>query len=235
MTPCAKPPVRLTRRAPRKAPWAVLGLCLLASACRIEHKAVSPTAANPAPTAHGAGQRGFEPKARVEAMWASQVLPALSARSADYLVLRASMRTDLDAAGARHGHRERGEGAPWNFATTLTGRIVSVDAQSSAGQLGVDADGDGQADALVQLGPILRGAALRDSLAFISFTDYTNQIEFAELASALNDHAYATVLQALPRDTLRGRHVELLGAFTSDDRDAPPTITPVRLKLGAAP
>ena len=104
------------------------------------------------------------------------MLPELQVRAGDFGALREAMKDGLDAAGARFGHRERVESAPWNFVTGLNGHIVSVETESSAGKIGIgigigiNVDGDGEADKMVQIGPILRGTAPRDSLPFISFT-----------------------------------------------------------------
>ena len=212
-----------------------LACALAAGGCRIERKAeASAPAAGQAPPPGGQFQnQAFDAKAQVADIWAGKVLPALQAKAGDFAALRTEMKAGLDQAGARHGHRERGEGAPWNFATRLKGRIVSVDTAVSAGKIGVDVDGDGQSDATVQVGPVLRGTALRDSLPFVSFTAYANQVEFAQLANAFNDHAYAVALKPLPRDALAGRTIELLGVFTTDDANDTPVILPVQLTLGS--
>lgn len=216
--------------------FAITAVCLLATGCRIEARVPQARESGAASVAAGDnGRKAFDPQAQVHAMWDGQVISALTSRAVDFIALRTAMRASLDAAGAAHGHRERGEGAPWNFATRIRGRVVSVDVESSAGKIGVDADGDGQADALVQIGPVLRGTALRDALPFISFTAYTNQIEFAQLANALNDRASAVALKPLPRDQLMGRGVEILGAFTTDDAIEMPIVTAVHLKLASAP
>ena len=130
---------------------------------------------------------------------------------------------------------ERGAGAPWNMVTTVKGRIVDADAESSAGRIGVDVDGDGKADVEVQIGPVIRGTSIRDSLSFISFTNYSNQIDFAQLANAFNRKAYASVLKDLPRDDLKGREVQLTGVFTVEEAGQPPLVTPVTLALGQQP
>ncbi|MDE3010908.1 MAG: DUF2291 domain-containing protein [Pseudomonadota bacterium] len=215
---------------------ALLWLAVTLSACRIEH--VTPQA----PTAPSAGadqvdnfeNKSFDPKKQAADIWEGKVLPAIKARAGAFPELRAAMRSGIDAAGAAHGHRERGEGAPWNFATVIKGRIVEVDSGSSAASIGVDTDGDGKADARVQIGPVLRGTAIRDSLPFISFTSYSNQVEFAQLANAFNDQTYKAVLKGLPRASLKGRSVEVLGVFTASDDDDAPLVTPVALTLGPA-
>ena len=211
----------------------VAGLGAGLAGCRIEHRAPQAQAgAGSSPAANNFENKTFDPKAQVSDIWASKVIPTLKGKAGSFPDLQAAMQANLDDAGARYGHRERGEGAPWNFATSLKGKIVEANVESSAAKLGVDVDGDGKVDAEVQIGPVLRGTALRDSLPFISFTNYTNQVEFAQLANAFNDEAFKTTLKDLPRATLKGRSVELLGAFTSGDATATPVITPVQLTLG---
>lgn len=224
-------------KAGRRIAWVfIASACLLAAGCRIEHRAAAgaATAGGQAPPPGGKfANQAFDPKAQVADIWDAKVLPALQARADDFNALRTAMKANLDAAGGQHGHRERGEGAPWNFATRLKGRIVGGDTTLSAAKVDIDTDGDGQPDARVQIGPIIRGTALRDSLPFVSFTDYTNQVEFAQLANAFNDQAAARALKGLPREQLIGRQVELLGVFTTDDATQTPVILPVQLKLEA--
>ena len=42
---------------------------------------------------------------------------------------------------------------------------------------------------LCRSGPVLKGTALRDSLEFVKFGDFVNQVAFAEVATALNERA----------------------------------------------
>lgn len=215
---------------PRLAALAcLLSLALGLSACRIEKRAT----AAPSEQADKFANQSFDSKAQVADIWEAKVLPALQGKAVDFAALRQAMNADLDAAGEKLGQRQPAEGAPWNFVARIKGRVVAVNIDTSAGTLGVDVDGDGKADALVQIGPVVRGTALRDSLPFISFTDYANQVEFAQLANAFNDQAYALVMKPLPRQELQGRSVELLGVFTDDDNADLPTLTPVQLRLGA--
>ena len=57
----------------------------------------------------------------------------------------------------------------------------------------------------IQVGPVLRGTALRDALGFIRFTDFANQFDFAGVANALNDRVLATVLGPLDVEALAGQ------------------------------
>ena len=211
---------------------AMLLLPPLLVGCRIE-KIEPVAAASAAPSPAGSfDNKAFDPTSQVAAMWTTKVLPAVRVRAEDFGKLRNEMRANLDAAGKAHGYRERGEGAPWSMTTWVHGKVVSVDTESSVGKVGVDVDGDGKADVLVQIGPVLRGTSLRDSLNFVSFTQYTNQIEYAQLANAFNQHAFDTVLKSLPRDRLQGRSVKALGTFAANgDDDELPQLTPVEFQL----
>ena len=212
----------------------VASACLIGTACRIEQKAQE-AAGNATSAAGNANKETADLKSQVAAIWDSKVIPTLSERADDFVALRAAMRVNIDNAGASHGNSERGLDAPWNFATRLKGKIIAVDTESGAGKIGVDVDGDAKVDAVVQIGPVLFGTSLRDSLSFISFTGYTNQIEYAELANAFNNHAYESALKALAREKLQGRSIELLGTFTTADANEVPTITPAQLKLTTEP
>ena len=87
----------------------------------------------------------------------------------------------------------------------LTARSSRPNTQSRAATIDVDVDGDGKADVRVQIGPAIQGTALRDSLDFVNFNDFTNQIDFAQFGKAFNTHADKTVLSKLPREGLEGQ------------------------------
>lgn len=205
--------------------------CLAVAGCKIEHRST----AEQQKSANAAGSfesKGFDPKAEVAAMWDSKAQPTIAKMAADFVSLRKEMEANLDAAGAKHGHREKGEGAPWNFATTVVGTVVEVETEVSAGTADIDVDGDGKADVQIQIGPVVRGTTIRDLLPFISFTSYTNQIDFAQLGNALNDRAYeSSTLKAADRSKLKGHKVELTGVFTANDATDLPVITVTSFKV----
>ena len=86
----------------------------------------------------------------------------------------------------------------------------------------------------LQVGPVLRGTAIRDALPTVSFDQFVNQIQYAEVATTLNARVEAEVLESLDRETLVGRRVRFAGATTLVS-DGPLTVTPVRLETGDVP
>ena len=210
---------------------AVILIALAFSGCRVEK--IAPGGAGASAAAAGSAGPGQPNLAAVVAkMWGPKVLPYLRARAGDLTPLLKSLRTDPSAAHAAHGYRESGTDGPWSMVTTFTGRIVSVDTSSVVGRVGVDVTGNGQADVLVQIGPVIQGTVIRDSLGFISFNDYPDQIEFAELAEAFNKEAYVTALKGLSGVSLKGRTVTILGVFPARQHGLP-VVTPVEFKLEA--
>jgi predicted lipoprotein len=178
---------------------------------------------------------GYDPNAMVASMWTTKVLPSVEKRATDIKVLLDAIKADPDAAGKKYGYRGKDDSAPWNFPTRVRGTIVSVDTDSSQGTVGVDTDGDGKADVIVDIGPTVLGTTLRDSLDFVSFADFRNQIEYARFGTALNAYAAAHVMKPLPRNDLKGQPITVTGALSYDGASDQPEVVPLALALGSKP
>ncbi len=215
---------------------AVLAAGLPLAACKLV-KNEPPQVASAAATgsiATSFDNPAFDPEKTVEEIWQPKLLPYLHGKAGPFAEVRQAVQSSPDEAEKRFGHRAV-DSMPWTVAATIEGRIIAADTGTRAATIDVDADGDGAADLTVQIGPVFKGTALRDSIDFISFNSFANQIEYAKFGKALNAHIYDTTLAALPRNKLVGRTVTLLGVFTLDDPKAKPLVTPAELSLGAAP
>ena len=84
----------------------------------------------------------------------------------------------------------------------------------------------------LQIGPALNGTSIRDAVGFVKFGQFTNQVEYADAATALNQQVKAKVLKANPPASLAGEKVSFLGAFTLITPNVV-TITPVRLEASS--
>ncbi|WP_054007103.1 DUF2291 family protein [Cypionkella psychrotolerans] len=65
----------------------------------------------------------------------------------------------------------------------------------------------------VQTGPAINGTELRDATGEISFSQFTNQIEYQDAGSALNKEMKKLVLDGIDNTALTGKTVAVVGAF----------------------
>ena len=141
---------------------------------------------------------GFNAAGYVDSVWASQLTPHFDSKANDLATVIAAVKADLDKAGHDYGHRAASEGSPWSFAVKSTGKVVSVNTESRAGTLIVEIASDaGPQQITLQIGPVVKGTAIRDSLPFFSFANVTNQIEFAQVGRAFNERALKEVEKPL--------------------------------------
>ncbi|OCJ12942.1 hypothetical protein A6U87_06460 [Rhizobium sp. AC44/96] len=182
--------------------------------------------------AQAAAKDAFDPNAKVEAIWQSQAVPYFEKRAGELKDVAALAASGPDQAGEKYGNPKKQASSPWTYAVKFTGKVVAADTQSRAATLDVDADGDGKADAKVQIGPALRGTALRDTLDFVNFNEFKNQIEWAQFGKAFNEKANNAFLSAVPRDGLVGKIVTVIGAFPVPSGGQLPLVTPSELTVG---
>lgn len=209
----------------------VAGISVSSSGCRlVENGGGAETSNN---RASGEDKKS-ELDAMAEEMWESRILPQLEKEAVDLAVLVPKIRDSLDSAGKELGYRGGGEGTPWSFSTRFSGMIINANTETRAATADVDVTGDGEADATIQLGPVIQGTALRDTMPFIIFTDFTDQIEFASFSRSLNSYAHQQTIAEFPREDLVGRTIAVLGAFTMRSASEPIRITPVSIKPGEA-
>jgi predicted lipoprotein len=161
----------------------------------------------------------FDAQAYVARIWDSRALPTLRSAAVPF----AAYRT-LQTARATP--------------VRLEGVVVGVDTASRVGTASIDVlPTDGRPDVLLMIGPVLRGTALRDALEFIQFTDFTNQLQFAAVGTALNERVLATALKGVTADVLTGHHVDVLGVAWKDAQagDRLPFVVPVELSIAERP
>ncbi|MBF4633005.1 DUF2291 domain-containing protein [Agreia pratensis] len=160
----------------------------------------------------GAGSDGAAGPASFSAdAWAAENFPAIQKGIADRAVdaptLATAIATDSTAAASEYG--VTGGTGP-EFSVTFTGVVGA----GKAGIYPVTVEGM-PADVLirVQTGPAINGTDLRDATGTVEFGQFTNQIDYQDAASALNEQLKSTVLSAVDTTTLEGKTIEVTGAF----------------------
>jgi len=202
---------------------ALLSAVTLASSCKIKK--------TPSKEELAASSNKFNPGQLVEEIWAPKLIPYLKDKAGEFSDVRAAEMADPNLAGERFGYKQKAGNAPWTYIVQMEGIIVSANTESRASTIDIDTNKDGVADASIQIGPAIRGTALRDSLDFVSFNDFTNQIEYAQFGKAFNNHAKKSFLNDFPRDVLAGRSVKLLGTYQRKSSSQLPLITPAELSI----
>jgi predicted lipoprotein len=177
----------------------------------------------------GAASGAFDAKAYADGLWASQVLPHFASTAHPIGDVLEAIRADLDAAGERYGYRPATEGSPWTFVVTGQGTVVSKNTESRAGSLVVRLATPSADEIAIQIGPVVRGNAVRDSLPFVPFKDFTNQLEFADVGKAFTALAMAAV-EADVAAVTAGDEVMFTGAISLNTKADMIVMTPVSLK-----
>jgi len=211
-------------------------VCALALLCGCAPWTVVPIQDSDSTGGSGQAHNSPSPAAYVDAIWDSKLLPALRSAATDARTLLDAIAASPDEAGRRFGRRE--SGGSWYFAVQGKGRVLAVDTSSRNGLLQLDiAPFDGRADVSLQIGPVLRGSALRDATGVVRFTDFANQLAFADVQNEINGRVLKTVLSSLDPRALVGRMVEFMGAFGLDGTGVPPIrgVAPVLLKVETQP
>ena len=181
-------------------------------------------------TDQGEGGAAADPIAElVETTFDAKLVPALREKAVELPSLRDAIARGLDEAGGQYGVRVGGAGGGWNFPVRGTATVVDENRASKAATAAIDLDGDGQADATLQLGPVVKGTALRDTTNLYDFSTFRDQIEYAKLGRALNDKAVSKLPG--PDIVLKGKRLNFLGAAVIRSTSEKPVIMPVSIEV----
>lgn len=177
---------------------------------------------------------GFQASEYVEAVWTDRIIPAYEEQSVEYETLMTALQEDRQAAIDQYG-LVRQTGEPFTvFKVRGTATVVEFDDSSRNGVITVDLEpADGTVDATLQVGPVIRGTAIRDSVEFIRFTDVGNQLQFADLAGELNARMRRDSVEPLDLESIEGKSISFMGSFSlkADDSIEDIVITPVMINL----
>src|SRR5699024_2031206 len=71
------------------------------------------------------------------------------------------------------------------------GKILNINNKSQRGLIAVDIKPfDDKKDFVMQVGPVIKGTAIRDTLDTVDFNDFENQIQWSNLAEAYNSKSF---------------------------------------------
>lgn len=172
-----------------------------------------------------AGPELFSAEGYAEENFASVIVPWVQENAVPAADLYEAIAADVDAAGEEFGGRA--EGSSWAFPVSFTG--VAGEVNPTNGYLPVTIDGlPDDVQVIVQTGPPVNGAALRDVTGDIAFGMFKNQMEYQSVAVQLNNKVREIVLADVDGAALNGRTISVTGAF-SYGNPAVWTVTPVEI------
>lgn len=164
--------------------------------------------------------------ANVTATYQQKIVPQIAseAKPLGELITSLAAAKDFDSACKQFGYRSQDEN-PCVFSVKIQGTVTEVNTTSRSGKMTIK-DISGQ-QVIVQIGPIIRGTALRDAYKGASYQDFNDQVLFGDYGRAINNLASEEVKKLQPKV---GESVEVDGVFSSwDVPQTPPDVTPAHV------
>lgn len=149
----------------------------------------------------------FAADAYVDEIWHGRVVPTTESKSVDVGELLAALEMDPEAAQVTYGHVS----SSGSFSYLIRGR---GEARLNDVGLLIVSDPDLPAGTTLSLATSPNtGTSLRDALGFISVNDFETQLDYANVATALNSRAQA---QTFPdgAEQYNGVTIDFIGAVT---------------------
>jgi predicted lipoprotein len=165
----------------------------------------------------------------VDPIWTTKVLPTIQEKAQDISKILPEIRADPNGAGQKYGRREATN--PYNYMVKGTGKVIEMHTESQAGTATIEIPGLGEKVAL-QIGPVVRGTALRDATGVVSFNQFTNQLDYADVSKEMNARALKAAFAKVEPNSIAGKTITFFGVFTFDPHSKSPIlVTPVKIEF----
>ncbi|ADU68931.1 DUF2291 family protein [Pantoea sp. At-9b] len=164
--------------------------------------------------------------ANIALTWQQKLVPQVAheAKPLAQLMKELQSAKDFDTACKTYGYRSQEEN-PCVFSVSVQGDVTAVNTTSRSGKMTVK-DSSGE-EVTIQMGPIIRGTALRDVYKGASYQDFNDQVLFGDYGRAINQQA-SNMMQGFKPQV--GDKVALAGVFSSwDIPQQAPDITPAQI------
>lgn len=177
------------------------------------------------------GESEFNAGDNVAEFWESEALPELQEEAVDLGEFLTAAQGDLKSLAEQYGTYSMGDSGELTYTVRGMGEVTSVDTESKAGTMTIQlAEYSGSEEIKLQVGTVIKGSSVRDSLSFIKFGDYTNQQDYAAVSQSINAIIMSDVINPESAKEMEGKMVSFLGCFTVSDNTSV-LITPVELKV----
>ena len=172
------------------------------------------------------GNKTFNSDQTVESFWQTKALPELTKKAVNLSQLLAESHNDLTSQKEKYGQNDKAI-----YVVKGQGTITTVDTKNKAGYLVLKLDDyNGPATIELQIGSVYKGSAVRDSLSFIKYEDYKNQVAWAKIAQSIHTVIDKTVIKKQNITELTGKTISFVGCFSANTPKEI-LITPVELTV----
>ena len=177
------------------------------------------------------GEVKFSAGESVAGIWDTQALPDLNKKAVDIKQFLTEANGDLKSLADKYGKYSMGTSGELNYTVKGTATVKSVNTEKKAGYMEVAIkDYSGPETIKLQIGSVYKGSAVRDSLDFIRFEDYTNQVDFAAISQSIHNLIQTNVIDKIDLTTIESKEIEFMGCFTVNSNNEL-LITPVTLTV----
>lgn len=178
------------------------------------------------------GETTFDASQNVADIWDSQALPELTGKAVELDTFLKEANGDLTSLAGKYGRYSMGNLGELSYTVKGAGTVTEVNQEKKAGYLTIKPDADsGAVTVRLQIGTVFKGSAVRDSLSFIKYEDYQNQVQWADVSKSIHALIQEKVIAPANVASLSGKHVSFVGCFTYTSNDEM-LITPVELTVG---
>ena len=192
---------------------------------------VKPAGSAPSLAAVMEGGAAFDKVKYVDGIWEARIIPTVEQKAVSLDTLMPVILKDPAAAVKQYGNNI---GGAYNFLVQFSGTVTKVDTKSLTGTVTMNADyAGGTMPVKIQIGPIILGTALRDAVKFITFEQFTNQMQYGGVSDELNTRVGNDVVAKMDLKNLVGTTLSVKGAFTYDTANPKDVlVTPVIVSAG---
>lgn len=174
------------------------------------------------------GEVAFNPTEEATKFWNEKAHDYFEKGAVDLKTLISEANGDFASVASKYGHYSMGDKGELSFIVRGEGKINLVKNKLRAGYLGLEMADVDPYKVRLQIGPVFKGSAVRDSISLISFKDYQNQIEWAQVSVAFHELIVRDVLSKIDIEGSLDKQVEFIGCFTVGAQNTL-QVTPVEL------
>jgi len=168
----------------------------------------------------------------LEDYWEQYIVPEINDRRVSLeTLIQTAQSNGWDYAGGVYGEIRGEIGASYTFIVYGTVVVRETNTESRNGFIIVETENHGAYEIRISIGPALSGAAIRDSLRFVDFNQFVNQVDFARLATELNNRGNQRALENADIFALDGKTIEFTGAFVAPGDSDVISIMPIFLEV----